>query len=30
MIAQNKTWTKDEISSRQRALADLALKAWPL
>jgi hypothetical protein len=30
MIAQNKTWTKDEISSRQKTLADLALKAWPL
>jgi hypothetical protein len=30
MIAQNKVWTKEEIMSRQRALADLALKAWPL
>lgn len=30
MIAQNKTWTKEEIASRQKALADLALKAWPL
>lgn len=30
MIAQNKTWTKDEIAARQRALAELALKAWPL
>jgi len=28
MIAQNKTWTKDEIASRQKALADLALEAW--
>jgi hypothetical protein len=30
MIAKNATWKKDEISSRQKALADLALKAWPL
>jgi hypothetical protein len=30
MIAQNSVWTKDEITSRQRSLADLALKAWPL
>jgi hypothetical protein len=30
MIAQNKVWTKEEIASRQKALADLALKAWPL
>jgi hypothetical protein len=30
MIAKNTTWTKDEIASRQKALADLALKAWPL
>jgi len=26
MIAQNKTWTKDEIAGRQRALAELALE----
>jgi uncharacterized protein DUF262/uncharacterized protein DUF1524 len=30
MIAQNMTWTANEIASRQKALADLALKAWPL
>jgi hypothetical protein len=30
MIAQNKTWTKDEIVARQHVLADLALRAWPL
>lgn len=30
MIARNKTWTVNEIASRQKALADLALKAWPL
>ena len=30
MIAQSAVWTKDEIASRQRSLAELALKAWPL
>jgi hypothetical protein len=30
MIAQSKDWTKEEIASRQKTLADLALKAWPL
>jgi hypothetical protein len=30
MIAQNTVWTKNEVSSRQKTLADLALKAWPL
>jgi hypothetical protein len=30
MIAQNTAWGKDEITSRQKALAELALKAWPL
>jgi hypothetical protein len=30
MISQNKDWTKEEIAARQKVLADLALKAWPL
>jgi hypothetical protein len=30
MIARNSSWTKDEIAARQRSLAELALKAWPL
>ena len=30
MIAKNTVWTKAEIMARQKALADLALKAWPL
>jgi hypothetical protein len=30
MIAQNPVWTKNEIASRQKALSELALKAWPL
>jgi hypothetical protein len=30
MIAQNRAWTKNEVASRQKALAELALKAWPL
>jgi hypothetical protein len=30
MIAKYKAWTKNEIASRQTALAYLALKAWPL
>ncbi len=30
MIAKSPSWTKEEISSRQKTLADLALKAWPL
>jgi hypothetical protein len=30
MIAQNSVWTKEEIALRQKSLADLALKAWPL
>ncbi len=30
MIAKVSSWTKDEISTRQRVLAELALKAWPL
>lgn len=30
MVAQSKDWTKEEVASRQKTLADLALKAWPL
>lgn len=30
MIAKASSWTKDAISARQKTLADLALKAWPL
>ena len=30
MVAQSKDWTKEAITDRQRVLADLALKAWPL
>jgi hypothetical protein len=30
MIAKFSSWTKDEIVTRQKALAELALKAWPL
>ena len=30
MIAKSSSWTQNEIASRQKTLADLALKAWPL
>jgi hypothetical protein len=30
MIAKSPSWTKDAIALRQKRLADLALKAWPL
>jgi hypothetical protein len=30
MVATNASWTKIEIAQRQKVLADLALKAWPL
>lgn len=30
MVAKNTEWTKDDIINRQKVLAELALKAWPL
>jgi hypothetical protein len=30
MVSRYASWTKDEIGKRQKILADLALKAWPL
>jgi hypothetical protein len=30
MISKYSSWTKNEIGQRQRVLAELALKAWPL
>jgi len=30
MVARVSTWTKKEIAERQKTLANLALKAWPL
>jgi len=30
MVSKVSSWTKEEITERQKTLADLALKAWPL
>jgi hypothetical protein len=30
MVSKSPSWTKNEIGERQKALATLALKAWPL
>jgi len=30
MVSKVSSWAKEEITERQKTLADLALKAWPL